>query len=89
MRRLCAITSILMGDLSSLFYIYFLWFSLYVLPMVQQAFLLFLLSDSLRRQFLFNHCQRQVLFLRVLISIQGLQRSAKMVLNSNIRLEAS
>lgn len=88
MRQLCAIISILMGDLSSLFYIYVLWFSLLV---VQQAFLLFLLSDSLRRQLLFNHCQRQVPFLRGLISIQGLQRTAtkKTVLNSNIRLEES
>lgn len=58
---------------------------------MQQAFLLFLLSDSLRTQLLFNHCQNQVQFLRGLISIQGLQRTAakKMVLNSNIRLEAS
>lgn len=79
------------GDLSSLFYIYILWFLLYMLPVVQQAFSLFLSSDSLRRQLLFNHCQRQLWFLEGLIRVQGIQRreTEKVILSSNKRLEES
>lgn len=38
------------GDLSSLFYIYILWFLLYMLAVVEQAFSLFLSSNMILRE---------------------------------------